>query len=565
MSRLRLKIQKNESDIGPVTVPRYEFSLQADSGTVQANSSLSPGSWKECEESMSDLNHKLNDLVGCSKNLQPMWDRLIDSISEVCPIPIKDHLLQADAYLELVTSQSVLPWEFCSSFSHLKFVTRVSEQPVRVLGDVAGAERATAVLAHGAHELADWAGPEVAAVRKSLGQCFEVQECKGKELTKRRFTECLIKGEHALIHLIGYVTREGLVFSDGVLEHSTIKRLTGNTRPRLVVVHCVMDRQSDFLVNSDAVARSLMESGVPAVLVTGWNIKPEGAAEAAGLLYASGGPLWQNARRCQLLDGTQSRSPYLAYGDWDLQLSELRPVHIETVQNAPTSRGGWQADFQLVVLEGPEKGSELPLFAAALDGGREITIGRAGARPVDLSFEDTSLDNVTASLKKIDQQLVLSNQTGVPEKVKVNGLPAYSTVNLNRGDEVAFGLTVLRIESGTTEGDQSPSQMPEEGRFCLSVVKGVEQDQGASFDLPARVSLVGRLQDCNLMLHDPSVSRHHLTLIPKEGAYFVSAIGDAPIVVNGFGVKEEHRLKHGDSLQLSPTTLLRFSDTSRPE
>ena len=105
--------------------------------------------------------------------------------------------------------------------------------------------------------------------------------------------------------------------------------------------------------------------------------------------------------------------------------------------------------------------------------------------------------------------------------------------------------------------------MPEAGRYCLEVINGVDQDRSRQLPVESRVSLVGRLPDCSLMLHDLMVSRHHMTLVPKQEGFFLSSIGNAQVVVNGFPLKEEHHLKHKDTLQLSPDTILRFVDSQK--
>jgi CHAT domain/FHA domain len=570
--KLLLRVQPTENEAGSTAVPHLEFILEDERGQVRATATRSPGVWREGTEALEDLSAHLNELIGKASPSIEQWYRAESALQEIVPAPIHDHLEQDQSYVELQAELSDWPWELSSSLAHQLFVSRVPNQPVRVLSTVTSQERPRALVGSNAHGLSDWANGEAVWVRQVLQENFEVDNISGKELTRKGLIEVLSEGDYAVVHLICYLTPEGIVLSDGVLTNKELRRLNGSLRPRMVVLHAITQGPTRILRTAHETARTLMGIGIPTVLVTGWNPDPKAARNLAVKLYQTPEDpeqaLWETLREAREAareweDTLHSWAAYFAYGDWRIRLSELKPVKIETVQNAPTSRGGWQADYQLVVLEGPDKGAELPLFAAALDNGRKITIGRPGPFPVDLSFDDDALDNVTASLEKAENLLVLTNRTGQPEKVRVNGLPVSSTVVLKGCDEIWFGATRLRIEPVTAGGASEPIPLPEKERYELVVISGVERDRSATLKLLARVTLVGRLNDCGLMLHDPSVSRHHLTLVPKDSGYFASGIGDAPVVINGFPINQEHRLKHDDTLQLSPATVLKFRDAKR--
>ena len=576
MSRPRksqLRIKSSEEVIGrAATLRGYEFTLANARGEVRATNDLLDEEWTEYNKAATSLCSQLNELVGLPKKTDELWYRLLAATEPLMPESIKDHLRQDEVVLELGCEGQAVPWELLPALSGQTFLSRVLANPVRVLGSPTDGTRVRILVGHDAGEVSGWAAAEVAAVEQALGGTFEVHIRKGRELTKKQISRVLTEGSFALVHLIVYLTPAGIVLDDGLLKFADLERLSGTARPRLVVIHAVSDASAPLLDNPDRLGKAMLAGGLPAALITGWNPSPQGATRLMGAFYGQPSrekPMWQalqDARTASrdAADPFMSAQAYFAYGDWDVPLGRIKPVSIETAQNAPTARGAWRADYQLTVLEGAQRGLEIPLYAAALDNGRQITIGRAGPISVDLAIDDDGLENLTATLEKRDGKLVLSNQTQDPDKVKLNGLPVSGSVTLRGCDEMRFGAgTCMRIEPAG-EGDlTSSNSMPEAGRYCLEVINGVDQDRSRQLPLESRVSLVGRLPDCSLMLHDLMVSRHHMTLVPKQEGFFLSSIGNAQVVVNGFPLKEEHHLKHKDTLQLSPDTILRFVDSQK--
>lgn len=571
LRKVSLQVRQLERDWGGVTTPGFEFVLKDPRGEMRAESSFRPSDWDATTQALSELARCLNDLWGEPRSCEDQWRQAIEALDGLIPISTQDHMTQLDGYLELHCDHpTAVPWELSNSLAHHDFITRVPSKPVTILSHVQGDGNSKVMVGSNANMLSEWSKPEASAVSETLGRDFKVYARQGAELSKKQVLRALSEGYFSLIHLIAFINEHGLILNDGTVDHKELLRLDGVTRPRLVVIHAVTEGSGSLISHADALAKSFLASGVPAVLITGWNPDPDSATELFRTFYGANRelPSWQaleaakeKARSSD--DGQRSELSCLAYGNYEFTWKELSPVKIETVQNAPTSQGAWQADYQFVIIEGPDTGSVLPLFAAALNNGRKITIGRSGALPVDLSLDDETLDNVTASLEKSEQSLLLSNLTASPEKVRVNGLPVTQSVVLQGCDEIHLGATSLRIEPSATDGPEQPRALPKNDRFLLTVVDGVEEDRGNRVLLASRVTLVGRMNDCKLMLHDPSVSRQHLTLIPKNSGFYASGIGESLVVVNGFPLKNEHRLKHGDTLQLSPNTVLMFQDGQR--
>lgn len=550
----------------------YDFVLSDTQSELRASTAVFQTEWSELESASLTLSESLNVGLGTPREPLERMDHLVECLERICPDLIHDRLRQESLFLRLQADGFPLPWELVSSIAFQAFVCRVSGQPVRILEKLETQTRPRALLGYNPDGLGDWAEAEIAGARKALGHTFEVEVRQGDEFTTGSLIGALSQGTCAVVHLVVYLTEEGLVLSNGLCRLEELRRLPGSKRPGLVVVHAVMAPGTPVLARSQELAFALLRGGVPAVLVTGWNPGVEAASQLASFLYSeetAGEPLWQSlaaarAKCRNRLDPHLSHLAYFAFGDWETSLAQLSPVRIETAQSAPTAGGNWTPDYQLVVLEGPEAGSSIPLFSAVMDAGRSVTLGRAGPIDVDLAFEDNSLENLTASLSRPEGQLTLSNETGVPEKVRVNGLPLYTPVALEGWEEVQFGETCLRIEPASGGAALESTAGPLARVPILEVLEGVDEDKALVLELPSRVTLIGRLPDCGLMLHDPEVSRHHLTLVPKRSAFFVSSVGNATLVVNGFVSNGEHQLKNGDTLQLSPTTILKFSLSKGP-
>lgn len=552
----------------------YDFVLSDTRSELRASTELFQREWSELEAASRALADSLNVSIGVPQDPLESLDRMVECLERVCPDIIHDRLRQESLFLTLRVEGFPLPWELVSSLAYQAFVCRTVSQPVKVLEPLETQTRPRAFLGYNFDGLGDWAEPEIACARQSLQLNFEVEICHGHQIATPGLIAALTDGTYALLHLVVYLTEQGIVLNHGVCSLDELRRLSGAKRPRLVVVHAVTSTGAPVLELAQEVARALLRGGVPAVLITGWNPAVERATLLSSQLYSGENPrepLWERLVRARVaardrLDPHLSHLAYFAYGDWEISLDELRPVTIETAQSAPTAGGSWKPDYQLVVLEGPDSGTSIPLFSAVMDAGRAVTLGRGGPVDVDLTFDDGTMDNLTAALSRPEGRLILSNETGTPEKVRVNGLPLYSPVSLEGWEEIRFGATCLRIEPVSEPAVQEATPGPLGLTPVLAVLEGVEEDRGTRWDLAPRVTLVGRLPDCGVMLHDPEVSRHHLTFVPKRSSFFVSSVGNATLVVNGFVLNGEHQLKNGDTLQLSPTTILRFSlYTPRPE
>lgn len=66
--------------------------------------------------------------------------------------------------------------------------------------------------------------------------------------------------------------------------------------------------------------------------------------------------------------------------------------------------------------------------------------------------------------------------------------------------------------------------------------------------------LVGRSAECEVVVSDARVSRHHLLLRPTEDGVEMMVLGRAPVTVNAAPVRASATLRHGDAITLSGRT-----------
>ena len=118
---------------------------------------------------------------------------------------------------------------------------------------------------------------------------------------------------------------------------------------------------------------------------------------------------------------------------------------------------------------------------------------------------------------------------------------------------------------GPVQVDLKESDNLRTGSFAIEATM-VEADGGAgagSLLLPTgqRVPMsgstvtIGRLQDCNIQLHDPNVSRHHAEVRPSGDGYVLADLGSTNgSRVNGMRVGQ-HVLADGDEILIGNTKM----------
>jgi len=196
------------------------------------------------------------------------------------------------------------------------------------------------------------------------------------------------------------------------------------------------------------------------------------------------------------------------------------------------------------------------VFAKAFRGGLQpVELGRRLVREMDqrrtLGVRGTLVPNRFAialspadrvRFSTIEHTLVAELVDTARQHAREEGyrFPGAVTVEIVTDDHMAAGafqLTSRLVEGGPTAG------------LVLA--------DGSRFDLADQPVTVGRSPDCNLVLADPTVSKHHFELRPRGGDMVLVDLGSTNgTKVNDVGVRD-HVLIDGDQIRVG-ATVLRF-------
>ncbi|MEW6280283.1 MAG: FHA domain-containing protein, partial [Candidatus Eremiobacterota bacterium] len=250
---------------------------------------------------------------------------------------------------------------------------------------------------------------------------------------------------------------------------------------------------------------------------------------------------------------------FVCFGDPRVTLSGSSVATPTPIQNQPVTVDSKFAPlFRFLAVSGPEEGRVIPIFPQALEEGQAMTLGSPGLKTNEIELDDPEIPNRAASLEPRQGGLLLTNLSPSRD-IRVNGL-LVREVFLFGGETIEMGESVLRFERAART-ERSEEREALEGRYYLEVVKGLPQDQNKRFPLKQGVTLAGRLPECPVQLSDPAVSRQHLFFTLRQESVSVSHVGSNPTAVNGVLLDRERELEHGDTLQLSEATALRFLDS----
>jgi hypothetical protein len=92
-------------------------------------------------------------------------------------------------------------------------------------------------------------------------------------------------------------------------------------------------------------------------------------------------------------------------------------------------------------------------------------------------------------------------------------------------------------------------------RFQLKIVEGQEAGKALAFEQGS--VLIGRVAGCDVVLHDPGISRRHCRISAEGGGYFVEDLGSSNGTrLNETGVSGRQPLGEGDRISLGPVVLV---------
>lgn len=465
--------------------------------------------------------------------------------------------IPADNWLELDTDTPGLEWELCrleqgflwqhclATRAHTTRAqpARAQERPrLLVVSDPLG-------LAHQARQASE-------ALAQSVSSVFEVDRLSGSQATARAVEAALSSGDYGWFHLQTMAEPERVWLADRACD---LEELVGWQ----MGASSLVSLQLDWLgVGRERLVNLWLGAGTRCLLDFAWDVEP---TVVATLLRQFGrelslghslGRAWRTARQ-QLPPDDPSLTAQAArmYGCGQAVAEQLQPLTCGSSSAAtlPVMVG---ADYLLLVTEGPELDREIQIFARALEG-RQLTLGGPGALACDLELDDPSVKNRVAALEVEDGRLRLHCLTG-PDDVRVNGLPVFGPVELEDQAEVRLGQTCIRVRSGAP----APPSVRRSGRrvYGVEVVEG--SDRGRRCEVSEAVVVIGRQPDCDLQLSDPAVSRQHFALVRRDNGLYLSRVAGGMCVVNGVPVEAEQRLRSGDRIQVSPSTVLEVTGGS---
>lgn len=115
-----------------------------------------------------------------------------------------------------------------------------------------------------------------------------------------------------------------------------------------------------------------------------------------------------------------------------------------------------------------------------------------------------------------------------------------------------------RLDDKTTKRDiQDLARSSRTSRANFVVLVG--HDIGRKYALNKPMTMIGRVDTCDIYIDDEDVSRNHAQIDLKDDSLFIKDLGSTNgTLVNGKRV-EEHRLADGDRVQVGSLTVFKFS------
>ena len=201
-------------------------------------------------------------------------------------------------------------------------------------------------------------------------------------------------------------------------------------------------------------------------------------------------------------------------------------------------------------------------------GQREFALGRS--KDCEIVINDPHISRVQARVSYEDNRFYIENLGQNP--VLINGL-TISGQFLKDGDQITLGTTNLRFHFERPY-DETPhpiafdektiavASLPEQV-LGPRLVLTTETGETKTYPINKARFVIGRTEEADISLQDPSVSRHQGLVEKQENAYFVKNLSHTnPLYLNDEAVTENH-LYSGDHLRIGSFFLTFISD--RPE
>jgi len=199
---------------------------------------------------------------------------------------------------------------------------------------------------------------------------------------------------------------------------------------------------------------------------------------------------------------------------------------------------------------------------------REFMLGRSDQ--CEIVIKDPHISRVQARIRFEDYRYYIENLGRNP--VQVNGLPT-SGQFLNEGDEITLGTTNLRFQTEQGFDDEPQPMVFDDQTIAISSLPdqvlgprlALTADTGETITYPLSKGrlFIGRAEDADIDLKDPSVSRKHGLIELRDNGYYARNLSQTnPLLLND-EILSENRIYSGDHIRIGSYFLTFISD--RPE
>jgi len=206
--------------------------------------------------------------------------------------------------------------------------------------------------------------------------------------------------------------------------------------------------------------------------------------------------------------------------------------------------------FKLVISDDEGKTTVVPLIRD------EVTIGRKEGNTIRLT--DRNVSRAHARIRREDELTFIVEDTRSRNGTKVNGeLIGTKPRRVTPGDQITIGDYNLAIRTDVATSvpmgrQMDPGDSAGIGKITpharLVLVKG--PDQGKEVDLTMDLYVIGRSDEANLRVPDPSISRAHARLDGDDHRWTISDLDSVSgVKINGIK-RDDYLLKSGDTIEL---------------
>jgi len=221
--------------------------------------------------------------------------------------------------------------------------------------------------------------------------------------------------------------------------------------------------------------------------------------------------------------------------------------------------------FKLVICDDEGKTTIVPLIRD------EISIGRKEGNTIRLTDRNVSRQHARLQRSGDDGAFLITDLKS-RNGTKINGEPVVDDKarKVVPGDQIYIGDYNLSIRTDVSAGvpmgrQMDPGDTAGIGKVTpharLVMVAG--PDAGMEYDLLVNLYVIGRSEEANLRIDDPSISRAHARIDGDEQSWTISDLDSINgIVINGTR-RDDYLLKSGDVIELG-IVKLRFVAPGEP-